>query len=1317
MWRLISCHILPIETAIILCKDCKTRMESLYAYIPTDRRLALAQGRVLPEHTTGAGLFADISGFTPLTEALVRALGPQRGAEELPRWLNRIYDALIAEVERYGGSVIGFSGDAITCWFDGSEEILFKRGEDETVEAIPAPRLTPASLRAAACAVAMQQTMQQFAQVDVPGAGAVSLAIKVVVAAGPVRRFVVGDPAIQVMDVLAGNTVDRLAAGEHLAHKGEVLLDETAAADLGEQVRILEWREDHESNLRFAVVSGLDVKVDPNPWPPLASEALSDSQVRPWLLPPVYERLLDGMGEFLTELRPTVALFLRFSGLDYDGDGQAQTRLDTYIKAVQSILTRYHSYLIQLTVGDKGSYFYASFGAPQAHEDDAIRAVTAALELRDLRMEFIQQVQIGISQGRTRTGAYGSIQRRTYGALGDEVNMAARLMQNAAPGQALVHQNVRKATADAFAWEELVPLFVKGKAQPVTVFRLIDQQERRSIHLHEPKYSLPMVGREAELALVEKKLDLSLLGRGQIIGITAEAGMGKSRLLAEVVRLAQQRNVLGYGGECQSYGTNTSYLVWQNIWRGFFGLDPAWSTAEQIKALEQQLAQINPALLPRLPLLGAILNLAIPDTELTAALKVKLRKESLESLLIDCLRHRARQIPLLLVLEDCHWIDPLSHDLLEAVGRAIADRPVLIMLTYRSLELERLLAPRVNQLFHFTEIELTNLPAGEIAQLVSFKLGQIFGKEAVMPPALIEQISDRAQGNPFYIEELLNYLHDRGIDPQQPDAFQQIDLPASLYSLILSRIDQLSENQKTLLKVASVIGRLFQVAMLWGIYHEFGNQDRIRNDLKILNSYELTLLDKPDPELTYLFKHILTQEVAYETLPFATRAILHEQIGQYIERSYSDRLDQYIDLLAYHFDHSDNLPKKSKYLLQAGEAAQAAYANAAAIRYYQQVLPLLPEDQQVNVMLKLGQVLELVGEWKKAEETDRQAEVLANRLNDAQGHAQAERALGWLLRKLGQYAEAEAWMVRTRGSYQGLGDKAGVSQVLADIGEIYRLQGKYAEAKGFYDESLDLAGSIPDPRIGQVARAHALKGSGTVATWQGDYTAARERNQESLAIRRELGDTPGVATLLNNLGIIARFQHDLSGARQMNEESLALFRKLGDRWAVGQLLNNQACVASDQGEYAEARLLLEESLFIRRQLGDKAGLALSLNTLADVLLDEGDFAAVRPLLDESLAINHELGDQTAIAYLIEDYAGLAAGESDPRRALQLAGFAAVLREKIGAPLPPTEQARVDRMLAPARLVLSQATATAAWEIGRSLEMEQAIQLALSAPNL
>jgi tetratricopeptide (TPR) repeat protein len=507
---------------------------------------------------------------------------------------------------------------------------------------------------------------------------------------------------------------------------------------------------------------------------------------------------------------------------------------------------------------------------------------------------------------------------------------------------------------------------------------------------------------------------------------------------------------------------------------------------------------------------------------------------------------------------------------------------------------------------------------------------------------------------------------------------------------------------------------LFRAAMLWGVYTQFGDQQRVRDDLDTLSALELTPMDTPEPELAYLFKHILTQEVAYETLTFATRARLHDQIGQFIEKTYRAVLDQYINLLAYHFEHSENLPKKREYLLKAARAAQADYANTAAITYYQKVLPLLTEADRVEVMLQLGQVFELVGEWKQAEEIDRQAEALADRLNDGRGHARAQQALGWLLRKQGAYAEAETWLVRASQSFQPLGDSAGVSHVLADIGEIYRLQGKYAEAIEYYNQSLNLGGRIADSRLRQKARAHALKGAGTVATWQGDYKRARELNEESLAHRRDLGDTPGVATLLNNLGIIARFQRDLAGARQMNEESLALFRAMGDRWAVGQLLNNQACVASDQGEYAEARLLLQESLLIRRQLGDKAGLALSLNTLADVVLDEGEFGEARPLLDESLGINRELGDQTAIAYLIEDYAGLAAAEARHQKALQLAGFAAALRESIGAPLPPSEQARVDRMIAPARQALPDPAGKAEWEAGRALGLEQAIELALSA---
>jgi predicted ATPase/class 3 adenylate cyclase len=1277
-------------------------MESLYAYIPTDRRYALAQGSALPDRTTGAALFADISGFTPLTEALVLALGPQRGAEELTGWLNKIYDALVAQIESYRGSVISFSGDAMTCWFDDQGQVYTE-----------APPKTSSALRATACALAIQQTMEQFTQANIPGAGIVSLAIKVVVTVGSARRFLIGDPTIQLVDTLAGETLYRLAVGEHYAERGEVLLDQPAAAALGEQIKVSDWRKDSESGERFAVVNRLETRVEPDLWPPLQADAISDELIRPWLLPPVYDRLMSGIGEFLTELRPTVALFLRFSGIDYDDDPDAESKLNAYVQAVQRILARYNSYLIQLTIGDKGSHFYVSFGAPVAHEDDAIRAIAAALELRDMQMDFIREIQVGVSQGLTRTGACGGMYRRTYSTIGDAVNMAARLMQNAPLGEVLVNQNIRKATLDNFTWEELPPLLVKGKSQPVTVFRLIASQDRHGIRLHEPKYALPMVGRAAELRVIEQKLDMALQGHGQIVGITAEAGMGKSRLMAEVIRLARARNVLGYGGECQSYGTNTSYLVWQNIWRGFFNLDPAWSPLEQIESLEEQLTEIDPALLPRLPLVGAVLNLQIPDNELTASFDAKLRKTSLESLLVDCLRKRARVLPVLLVLEDCHWLDPLSHDLLEVIGRAIVDVPVLMVLAYRPPQLDRHLAPRVRQFFHFTQISLTDLPTDEIEQLVAFKLAQIYGEQARVPQALIEKISQRTEGNPFYIEELLNYLHDRGIDPQQPEALAQIDLPDSLYSLILSRIDQLSESQKTLLKVASVIGRLFRAAMLWGVYNQFGDWEWIPSDLEALSALDLTPLDTPEPELVYLFKHILTQEVAYETLSFATRALLHDQIGQYIENTSADGLDQYIDLLAFHFERSENLPKKREYLLKAAEAAQADFANAAAITYYQRVLHLLPEDQRVLGLLKLGQVFELVGEWENAEEINREAERLASLINDAQSHAQAQRALGWLLRKRGEYSAAEEQLMHAREGYQNLRESAGVSTVLADIGEIYRLQGKFTEARAYYDESLSLAASITDPRVRQTARAHALKGAGTVATWQGDYDTARALNEESLALRRELGDTPGVATLLNNLGIIARFQRDLRDARQMNEESLALFREMGDRWAVGQLLNNQACVASDQGEYGEARRLLEESLMIRRQLGDKAGLALSLNTLADVVLDEGAFADARPLLDESLEISRDLGDQTAIAYLIEDYGGLAAAEKKPEKALQLTGFAAALRESIGAPLPPAEQARVDRMIAPARAALTESVVTAALETGRAMGLDQAIELALT----
>ncbi|MCP4425849.1 MAG: tetratricopeptide repeat protein [Chloroflexi bacterium] len=1222
-------------------------MERPSAYIPMDRRQAIVRNETLPDQTHGAALFADISGFTPLTERLLQELGPQRGAEELTRHLNAVYDALIAELHRFRGSVISFSGDAITCWFNGDD-----------------------GLRGTTCALAMQQVMEQFTAVSTPSGSAVELAMKTAVAAGPARRFLIGNPDIQQIDVLAGATLERLAAAEHQAKKGEVILDPTAVANLGANVEIVEWID------LFGVAGSLTRQAETAPWPVFPPGTFTPALSRPWLLPAIYGRLHSGRGAFLAELRPAVALFLRFSGIEYDADPEAGDKLDQFARGVQEILARYESNLLQLTIGDKGSSLYAAFGAPLAHEDDAIRAVSAALELRQFTdtLDFIHNIQIGISQGRLRTGAYGGTMRRTYGVLGDEVNLAARLMQAAAPNQILVSAAVHHGTNGVFAWHTHPPLYVKGKADPVAVFSVAGRQKQQTIRLQEPQYSLPIVGRQAELALLADKLDQVLQGEGQIVAITGEAGVGKSRLVSEIIRMASERQFVGFGGECQSYGTHSSYLVWQRIWQGFFGLDGeqslgAQSLDGQIQTIAAQLEKIDPALTPRLPLLGAVLNLSIPDNDLTRSFDAKLRKISLESLLVDCLRARADDGPILFILDDCHWLDPLSQELIETIGNAITDRPVLLIMAARPVGVKNIHETlKVTQLPHAAEIRLSEFTPDEAERLISLKLNRFSDKQDELPPELAQRIIERAEGNPFYIEELLNYLQDRGIDPHDEQALDQLELPTSLHSLILSRIDQLTESQQSAIKVASVIGRLFQAAMLWGVYPELGDERQVKVDLDVLSQLDLTPLDTPEPELAYLFKNIVTQEVAYESLPYATRAMLHNLIGEYIERTYADTLEQYVNLLAHHYERSENEDKKREYLLKAGEAAQANYANDAALDYYERALPLLPPGEQAAVTLKLGQVLELVGQWDAAFERYQAALDTAVSLNDRQAQAQCQTIIGELHRKQGGFDEALSWLQNAQEGFEALGDIAGVGQ--------------------------------------------ALHYAGSLAAQQGDFETARERYEKSLMIRRQLDDKPQTASLLSNLGIVARYQGDYAAARFLHEEGLEIRRELGDRRAIAVSLNNLGNVALDQDHFDEARAWLEEAVALQKEVGDKSYIANSLNNLGNVVRAQKAYEAACPLYQESLEISYELGDKWALAYLLEDMGGMAAARERPQRALYLVGAAAKLREEIGAPLSAVEETKLEQMLAPARQALDETQQTQIRDGGYAASLAEVVEHAM-----
>ena len=1228
-------------------------MESYSVYIPMDRRQAVSGTITLPNRTEGAALFADISGFTPLTEALVRELGPQRGAEELTRQLNLVYDALIQELHRYQGSVISFSGDAITCWFD----------QDSGV-------------RAVTCALAMQEVMQVFSEVHVPSSRrnvpqmVVSLAMKAAVATGPARRFMVGDPNIQWIDVLAGATLVRLAEAEHHANKGEVLVDEETADALEGNVEISEWRHNEETGERFGVAAMLESPATILGQRAFFQRSLSDDEVRPWVLPPVYERLHRGQGDFLAELRPALALFLRFGGIDYDGDDNAGDKLDAYICWVQNVLREYDGYLLQLTVGDKGSYLMSSFGAPVAHEDDAVRAVSAALRLRDIppELKFIQPVQIGIALGRARAGAYGGVARRTYGVMGDEVNLAARFMQAADHEQILVSEAVQLAAQDTFTWESLPPMKVKGKAEPVAVFRVLGKRARRTFRLQVPEYHLAMVGREAELSRCENILAKAVEGQGQIIALVGEAGLGKTRLVAEIIRRATERGLVGLGGECESFATETSYLVWRSVWSGFFDIDSSWSTDEQLEKIRTQLAEIQPGLVQRLPLLEAVFNFHIPDNELTQTFDAKLRKTSLETMLGTCLQSRAKESPFLIVLEDNQWIDPLSHDLLEAIGRVIRDLPVLIVVTMRPPELERLQAPRISQLPHYNEIRIQPFVREEAQSLIQLKMKQFSDSVAQLPAGLTNRIISRAEGNPFYIEELLNYLFDQDGDTK---ASQNLELPTSLHSLILSRLDQLSESEKTILKVASIIGRLFPVALLWGTYPGLGDQNRVQLDLQTLQQMQLTALDPSEPELTYFFRQVVTQEVAYESLPFATRATLHSQLARYIEKNYKQSVDQYVDLLAFHYLRGQVWEKSLEYNLLAAKAAQREFANAAAISAAERALDSASRlegvdtaTEQITAHELSGEVMTLVGQYDEALEhyATARAYVAAQKDDSPQASHLADlcRKIAEVYERRSEYETAFSWLEKGLAYLDEKTPSIEAARIHLLGAGVYHRQGRNQDAITWSEKSIHAASQIPT-REGQRVQAQASYLLGGIYTRLGGANEAILFCERSVRAYGEIEDIVGQARAYNNLGIAYSNQGTWEKSSQAYEKSLTINQQIGNIQEQGFVANNLANIYLYRGEWDQAAQLFNENNTIWKQLGAALPEAVTLSNLGQVYIYQGAWELAQEALKRSEENFAHIGSDDFLPELDRRWAEyyLGTGQIAPalehiRRSLELA---------------------------------------------------------------
>lgn len=1230
---------------------------TLHTYLPQDRLRALARRGKMPDRTYGSALFADISGFTPLTESLGDSLGARRGAEEMTKHLSRVYNALIAEVESFGGSVIDFAGDAIMCWFDGAH------GSTE--------------VRAVSCALSLQQVMVAFKPISLPNGKSITMAVKVAVTSGPARRFIVGDPAVNYIDVLAGETIARTSLGEKLSHKGDVLVDKATADALGNALTISEWRASPEpDSVPFAVVRGF--KTQGLSLTPLERAGLpSDEELKTWIHRSVYERERAGQGSLMTEFRPCLALFVRFSGIDYDSD-EAGDQLNNLIRSMQARVVEFGGALLQITVGDKGSYAYINFGALGMHEDGPRRAVKLALSLRESLGSdgFKPSLQIGITQGTMFVGPYGSESRKTFGALGDDVNLCARLMTTAAPGEILVSGRVRKALPDEFVYEAHAPMNVKGKTEPLSVYSILSVKQQRAVRLQEPAYALPMIGRKKELGLVSEKLSLSIQGKGQIVGVTGAAGMGKSRLIAEGIRLARRGKLTGYGGACKSDGVDTPYLVWSGIWNAFFDLDPAMPLRKQIRSIERELEDQAPENLDALPLLGSVLGLPLTENEYTRALQPKDRKSQLEALLLHCLEYSAREASgtgggLLLVLEDLHWIDPVSSNLLDLISRAVENLPILILLSYRLPEIDAL-DPGVSNLralAHFTEVRLTDLTEAESEQVIRGKLQQLFPEQrGGIPHSLIERVTARAQGNPFYAEELLNFLRDSGFDPHNEEALARLELPGSLQSLILSRIDRLTPAQQLAFRVASIIGRSFRLEDLLKYYPWQGLSQNITSDLQELVKADLLLPDPSEPESVYIFKHLLTHEVSYENIAYATRVQLHGMYAEYLERTHPERMEQIAASLAHHYDRAQIPEKAAYYLTKAGDQAAANYANEEALSYFNRALKNLTGEAtraHFDILWKRERIYDLLG--KRLEQ--RQDLETLSRLVDSFEDAPNLRA-GLFIRKArleidtGDFAAAKtnAQTAIRESSADGEGSADLIVDALLLEARAMFLAGQAVAAKPQLEDALKRSREHRYLR----GEYNALASLGLWNWYNGDNKSAVELMEQSLALIRQAGDIRRESDILNNLGIVSKDMSKFDEALAYYEAAQKIARKIGDRSGEASLLANMGRACLVARDYIQSETYSVQAAQLAAEVNEPAVRGIALHNRSEALRLLGRYAEAKESAEEALKMALASGYKTGEADTLENIAMIEFAQEDHERAMGHAEAALAIAREISS---------------------------------------------------
>lgn len=904
--------------------------QAMLSYLPSGIRRhgsKLASGLKV-EQTV---LVADVTGFTAMSEKLSR-IGKE-GAEEVTNIINSYFSPLVKIALKYGGDVISFAGDAFTAGF----------------EALPGER-SPHYLRTLAAVREMQEFVKSFSEVKV-SAGTFPLNLHLALHAGPVSLSRVGDPLSQLEYLVAGSATQRAAEIEEHSGAGEALVSQELYKLVEKQVKA----EPVPAAKAYRLTS-IEAKADPaeEKAPALPADldaALAEVEaLRPYLSPWLLSTIIADplAGGFAGEHRRVTSLFLNLWGMDFDGDPQAVSKAQNYIHVLQQTVRKYDGSVNKIDFSQQGPRVFVLFGAPAAHENDEERALLCALDLlghEEFKFGGLKQ-RFGVNSGFVYAGTIGSAARREFTVMGDEVNLAARLMSYAQEGQLVISASVNRKAGKKFETRSLGEREFKGKSHPVAIFQALGEKRASDdIFARWVSESKAMVGRESEKAVLNENIEKTISGKGQVVSIVGEPGIGKSRLSRELIQNWLERGYTVFGGNCQSYGSAISYLPWSELLKGYLGIKETDSLEDREAKIRKMLGIIDPQLAEWACLVGEVVGVPMPETDLTKSLDAKLRQQRLFDLVLDILSWGAQQEPLMLIIEDLHWADSASLGLLNYVARNIAEKPVLLCLVYRPMESKQEFATKE---FH-TALTLKELSQEESQQLIRTLLA-IEG----MPKELEDLILKKSQGNPFFVEEVIKSLIEQKVITQEGGKWKvatadvkSVNIPDTVQGVIMSRVDRLSATAKDVLQVASCIGREFEYPVLSAVYPKKMDLGPILVDL---GRFDLVLSEK---ENHYFFKHIMTQEVAYDSLPFNRRRDLHNHIGDYLEEAFGEKVEEVMGLLAHHYYYAQNWEPAFFYSVEAGDNARKVYANQEALAHYDRALEVFDKMVEAGMLPEL----------------------------------------------------------------------------------------------------------------------------------------------------------------------------------------------------------------------------------------------------------------------------------------------------------------------------------------------------------------------------